>query len=412
MSEEEENSNEENENDEEKEDNEEETEEDNENEENDDESKEKEEEEEEGEEEEENKKDKNEKNKKVKFFLNNKFLQSKLHKTNEIKLDINSNSSDIFGNNINNNSFLTATFPVQSSLQLLTDINNEMDILSSKINKVVPKFSISSYNNITGYSSYSTSNTYRNYNKNYDKEDFEIKKLINKVYQITNTDFNNIHNNNFLKRYENNHSQFNKEYFNSFNTYHDRNYKFKNSIMPNFYKNYNFNSLRNLTEYKNNNRRIQGKPFHNNFANQNNLCYYKNGNDNGRKRYNSHHISNRYFTNNNYNGRINNKYNNFRLNTFQNRISKKKNYKHFLNKNKKYKLGRNSYQNTFNQKNRIHINREPEYINKLNNNNYISERFKYRHFSIGNVFNNNNINKRENIFKNKNKYLKLDLNKL
>ena len=215
MSEEEEISNEENENDEEKEDdNEEEAEEDNEDEkeENDDETEEKEEEEEE---EEENKKEKKEKNKKVKFVLNNKFLQSKLHKTNEIKLDIkrNSNSSNIFGNNTNNNntSILTATFPVQSSLQLLTDINNEMDLLSSKINKVIPKFSISLYNNKLGYSSncnYSSSLN-RHFNNNYDKEDFEIKKLIHKVNKITNTYSNNI-NNNFMKRYENNNSHFNK----------------------------------------------------------------------------------------------------------------------------------------------------------------------------------------------------------
>ena len=140
MSEEEENSGEENEEiEEEGEDNEDKEEEDNEdNEDNDKENK------EEGEGEEKEEEETPQKDKKVV----NKFLESKLHQSTEIKIDLkgSSNSSGIFGNNINNYSNLTATFPIRSSLQILTDINNDMDLLSSKINReIMPKYKINSY---------------------------------------------------------------------------------------------------------------------------------------------------------------------------------------------------------------------------------------------------------------------------
>ena len=160
MSEEEENSGEENEEiEEEGEDNEDKEEEDNEdNEDND-----KENEEEEGEGEEKEEEETPQKDKKVV----NKFLESKLHQSTEIKIDLkgSSNSSGIFGNNINNYSNLTATFPIRSSLQILTDINNDMDLLSSKINReIMPKYKINSYSykpeNIPSYFSPTINNYY------------------------------------------------------------------------------------------------------------------------------------------------------------------------------------------------------------------------------------------------------------
>ena len=68
------------------------------------------------------------------------------------------------------------------------------------------------------------------------------------------------------------------------------------------------------------------------------------------------------------------------------------------------------YQNTFNPKPNMHIYSESDNINGLNNI-FTSKKFKYRHFSVGNIFN-NNINRRGNSFYNSKKYLSLDLNKL
>ncbi len=79
----------------------------------------------------------------------NKFLSTTLHQSNEIKLDLKgrSNSKGFLGNLLNNNNFITNEFSINYSLKALSDINNDMDLLSYKINKdIIPKYSINSYN--------------------------------------------------------------------------------------------------------------------------------------------------------------------------------------------------------------------------------------------------------------------------
>ncbi len=203
----EENENDENEEGEEKED-------DEEGEENEDEGEEKEDEEEEEDEEDEGKKKKKKKNKKKEENKDdeeqkenggivenqNKFPETKLSPTKEIKIDLNLNNSD----NIyfNGNDFTLANIiPKKSTLQLLMEISSDMDALTTHLEKVLPppiKYNID----------YKISNPIpimpalpivQNYSlppvPNYDQEDLEIKRLINKANEMTN---NSILNNNNL----------------------------------------------------------------------------------------------------------------------------------------------------------------------------------------------------------------------
>ena len=233
----EENENDENEEGEEKED-------DEEGEENEDEGEEKEDEEEEEDEEDEGKKKKKKKNKKKEENKDdeeqkenggivenqNKFPETKLSPTKEIKIDLNLNNSD----NIyfNGNDFTLANIiPKKSTLQLLMEISSDMDALTTHLEKVLPppiKYNID----------YKISNPIpimpalpivQNYSlppvPNYDQEDLEIKRLINKANEMTNNSIlnnnnldinNNISNINKIKIFENKGCQSDDEIGNSF----------------------------------------------------------------------------------------------------------------------------------------------------------------------------------------------------
>ena len=104
--------------------------------------------------------------------------------------------------------------PKKSTLQLLMEISSEMDTLTSHLEKVLPspiKYNID-YNIVNPVP---TVPIIQNYSlppvPNYDQEDLEIKKLINKANEITNNsilnknkmmDLNNSLNNNEIKMYE------------------------------------------------------------------------------------------------------------------------------------------------------------------------------------------------------------------
>ena len=115
----------------------------------------------------------------------NKFLQSKLKPSSEIKIDLKTNeiNNNLLNKlNMSNQSILTAAFanshspipfipfnnpPIQlkSTLKIITDINREMDLLSSKLNKNISTFK---FNN--GYSSFNNNFFEKNYyNNSYDK---------------------------------------------------------------------------------------------------------------------------------------------------------------------------------------------------------------------------------------------------
>ena len=155
----------------------------------------KEDEENEDEEEEENDK-KSKKNKKGKNTLDkkiNKFLEQKLKEANEISINLNSNTynNKLKENILNYFSFRRTNgtkFPIKTSLQIITDINNDMELLSSNIKKNTPL----SFFKQKKYDLYSLTNENNNYY--YDKEDIEIKNLINQANNIVNKRKNNLYN--------------------------------------------------------------------------------------------------------------------------------------------------------------------------------------------------------------------------
>ena len=343
----------------------------------------------------------------------NKFLSTTLHQSNEIKLDLKgrSNSKGFLGNLLNNNNFITNEFSINYSLKALSDINNDMDLLSYKINKdIIPKYSINSYNdkkleNIN-YRSPLINNDY-NY---YDKEDFEIKQLINKSKEILN--ILNIRNNGDFKfkynktkkyvnlengenKYKNTFSQYSNKSLNSSkfsthfykkNNYDNNNINYK--TISNLDKNYNFNRINNEHDNINNHRRILefGKnSFNNNYNFKNNNVdtidfdkeidseyynaenfkngerYYSNKNRiiNHKKKY---YINNRKFSENNFLAR--NSDNNIVFNTLQNI-----NQRNRLNDSKvtnKLKNSQSLYQKTFSPKRKLIIYTQPNSIPKTN----------------------------------------------
>jgi len=262
---EEENSNEEKEENEEKEGNDEEKEEnDEENEENNEEKENKEENENEekkdGEKEEENEEDNNDKKK---DSNKNKFGESKLKPSSEIKIDLKSNENNNFNINklnISNHSILTAAFAnnsppipfisshniaiqLKSNLKIINDINRDMDLLSNKINRhIVPQ----NFSN-NAFPTFQNNLVENNYSY-YDKEDYEIKKLINKANALTNTNYttyttykNNLNNyNNLNKKYSNN-------YFQTFNNKSESSIDSKDNDM-----NYNNNYVQTMPIFRNN----------------------------------------------------------------------------------------------------------------------------------------------------------------
>ena len=165
------------------------------------------------------------KNKKKKQSIK-KFINSKLKTSTEIKIDLkpNDNNNNLV-NNINNLSILTAAFgnnnpppiqiasshnippiPITSPLQIITDIKNDMDLLSFKITR-----NITPINSRKKFISFENNDNFFNY---YDKEDYEMRKLINKAneYLNTNNKYTTYTNNNLAHNTRNSYHQ-NENYY-------------------------------------------------------------------------------------------------------------------------------------------------------------------------------------------------------
>ena len=143
---------------------------------------------EEGEEEEDSENDKKKKKKKGKESKEEKanlikFPESKLEPRKEIKVDLNTNNnnSNIFFNV--NDITMANIVTKKTSLQILMEISADMDLLSSHLEKVLPP--LSKYNKITNIPNYSIPISYPKI-PNYDEEDLEIKRLINKANELSN----------------------------------------------------------------------------------------------------------------------------------------------------------------------------------------------------------------------------------
>ena len=211
--------------------------------------------------------DNNDNNKKKSSI--NKFLQSKLKPASEIKIDLKSNEKNISNKlNISNHSILTAAFantppipvistrkqPIQlkSTLQIITDINNDMDLLSTKLNKNIPLTTLNE-----------ELKTFKNnFHNNYDKEDYEIKKLINKTNEFTNT-------NTDYTTYKNN-LTYNKKFISNLNNF--SNYKTKYFLTNN---NYNESSIDSKDDYLHKNFKTLPN-LRNDYSEEKNQNYYEN----------------------------------------------------------------------------------------------------------------------------------------
>ena len=134
-----------------------------------------------------------------------KFPETKLAPTKEIKMDLNLNTSENNNNIFFNGNDITMAniIPKKTTLQLLMEISSEMDALTSHLEKVLPsptKYNVD-YNIINPAP---TIPIIQNYSlppvPNYDQEDLEIKKLINKANEMTNNSI--LNNKNENKIYE------------------------------------------------------------------------------------------------------------------------------------------------------------------------------------------------------------------
>ena len=130
------------------------------------------------------KNDKEEKKEKEEEKPNSKFSEDKLHPSKEIKMDLNLNSSN---NNIyfNGNDITLANIQAKkSTLQLLAEISTEMDTLSTHLEEVLPKEKPLKYNVMYPINNPIISSNDIPYPD--DKQDLEIKKLIDRANELTN----------------------------------------------------------------------------------------------------------------------------------------------------------------------------------------------------------------------------------
>ena len=181
------------------------------------------------------------------------------------KAEENKESKDIQGSN----GIDIPPFPNKSSLEILSSINSDMDMLSNRLK-----------NNLISFSSYpsykqdfnSNPSLTNNYNHFYDKEDLEIKQLLNKANQFlgtnNNNNFNNFNSNNNMFNYD-----FNKKYENKTCQSDNGNIKY-------LYNNYNYsntngemyNNMENINKYNN-----QGNKINMNYDFENNNQIQENG---------------------------------------------------------------------------------------------------------------------------------------
>ena len=117
-----------------------------------------------------------------------KFTEDKLLPSKEIKMDLNLNSSN--SNNIyfNGNDITLANIapPKKTTLQLLSEISSDMDMLSSHLEEVLPSPNPIKYN--IDYPIINPKLDSLSYSSpiNMDNQDLEIKKLIEKANNMTN----------------------------------------------------------------------------------------------------------------------------------------------------------------------------------------------------------------------------------
>ena len=337
----------------------------------------------------------------------NIFLQSKLKPTSEIKIDLKSNEGNIFLNklNVSNQSILTAAFgnihppipfipynnppiPIKSSLKIITDINREMDLLSSKLNKNISPFKFnkeytSFNNNFFGNNNY--------YNNSFDKENYEIKQLIKKVNELTNT--NNYPNYFDKMAYNHNLNNNSKKYknkrFHTINNYSQSSIDSKESnrfynnnrhyqTLPVFKNNYNNENKKKYFLKNNNTNRMNhnaNNKYIKKYINQSSEdSLYSNGNENEKIHRHSRNLSNRnYFINNKNRASIsNNKNNNNLFFESHKRFGKRpliytqpeSSYLNLRPKNKNYILNRDNYKN--------HKNRHYRFNTEYNDNRAIN----------------------------------------
>ena len=365
--------------------------------------------------EEEEKNDDNKKEEKNDSAIN-KFLQSKLKPSSEIKLDLKSSESNnhfINKLNLSNHSILTAAFanssqipispahklPIQlkSNLQIITDINNDMDLLSTKLKR----------NNIYPMRLNNEFNSFKNYN--YDKEDFEIKKLINRANDMINTNYTTYSN------YKNNSTLFNNKlhmnnYFhNSYNPKHKYfntiNYNKDFSIDSNennFHGNRNYNTLPNLrnSHYPKENSRIylskRNVYSHNIHTNQMKNNYFNPSSENSLYSNDSNGIENDYHHSRNYHRKkFSNNENNFIRRNSKTKYYLTENGNNDSNRRKKPLMYIQPESSNFNYK-----NNQRKYFSTDNNNcnKYLVDRDNYKkNKKLFRRFNTENDNRAINI---------------
>ena len=350
----------------------------------------------------EEKKEKEKEKEKEKNKENMKKEEATQNNENNLNLKgINTNVNKGTGGTTDN---IPSSFPIQiqSSLQVISSINNEMDSLSNVLKTKFMTFSSPSLfnQNINCLSNFNINND----NNLYDKEDFEIKALLAKTKIAINETEHNL-NNLKLK------NLFNKKYENKIIQSDDIPYTINNNI-PNFTnKNKNYNTISNnyqnsyFNEFENNNNKYINKRN----SNGANYLFEKNKNKNYNNDYyinskfkslnkESHHLNRKDFLNNNYNNEnINNKYEN---SIFQENKSFNNHYrneddslnKSLINKTKKIE---DLYKYTHNIRRKPMVYKQPD-SPPLNNN--LSMRQK--NFSVDNKFKNSNVDTFQNMKKN------------
>ena len=185
--------------------------------------------------------------------------------------------------------------PKKSTIQILMEITTDMDNLSAHIEKTMPIKQLPIItNNIKDYSYNNNYNNYVNANisfANLDKEDLEIKQLINKANELSNMSRLNTKKNE-IKTFENKCVQSDEEIDNQYNNQTEEKEQSENNINYN-----NINERRNEFPYdpykhlgyynnlQNNNRRIQND--NRTYRNQNRQINEYNQNDNFQNSYNN-----------------------------------------------------------------------------------------------------------------------------
>ena len=369
----------------------------------------------------ENKKNKKEKNEKTKVEKKGEENGKTDKKQLTLSKDNKPNLIPITNTVSDNNNNMTSRFPhyplvpgeAQSSLQILSSINNDMDFLSKSLNSKFIGVSSQPLNNDNyKYNSLSSFST-NNYNCYYDKEDYEVKELLARAKQLINNTDNKIKLNNIFNslntKYENKLCQSgesNIKHFNNFNNYNNNN----------DLGNYNFNTTPDI--YRNNN--YNNNKTYNQYRSKSNINYNNNINN-----YENEEITDGYYRDEMLK-RMNQNYNkNYQRKDFLNNVPNKNNYN--ANDNvifkdyQKYK-NNNKYEDPFFEDSLVNRTKKIEDLYKYTNNprrkpmvysqpDSTPINVRQRNISVdsNNYNNNNNYSiSRDNIYNKKNSYLRFD----